>query len=267
MSTIEGGANQSAEQQQEVTATPNTIGTEGSAATTQETTAPGGIRVKYNKEERVISHEEAPTWIQKGLNYDKLQERSTQLEQQAKNLERVAKAYGFPDVDSYMTALDQYERQQEIEAEARRLGVEPDVVARFREELNPLKEKLTQYEQQMQTVKEQEATLKVERELTELKTKYPDFDQYKDRAFELAIESGYRLEDAYKLASYEDKMANTAKQTEAETIRKLQQNASTTPGALGAEGAEHKTGFASMSKAEQRKFIEEVKAGRRTSFD
>lgn len=184
-----------------------------------------------------------------------------------KNLERVAKAYGFHDVDSYMAALDQYERQQEIEQEARRLGVEPDVVARFREELNPLKEKLTQYEQQMQTVREQEASLKVERELTELKTKYPDFDQYKDRAFELAIKSGYRLEDAYKLASYEDKMANTAKQTEAETIRKLQQNASTTPGALGAEGAEHKTGFASMSKAEQRKFIEDVKAGRRTSFD
>lgn len=228
---------------------------------------PDGIRVRYNKEERVIPHEEAPTWIQKGLNYDKLQERSTQLEQQAKSLERVAKAYGFPDVDSYMTALDEYERQQEIEQEARRLGVEPDVVARFREELNPLKDKLSQYEQQMQSVREQEATLKVEREVTDLKAKYPDFDQYKDRAFDLAINSGYRLEDAYKLASYEDKMANTAKQTESETIRKLQQNASTTPGALGAEGAEHKTGFAAMSREDQRKFIAEVKAGRRTSFD
>ncbi|MCE3202476.1 hypothetical protein [Paenibacillus sonchi] len=188
------------------------------------------------------------------------------MEQQAKNLERVAKAYGFPDVDSYMTALDQYERQQEIETEARRLGVEPDVVARFRDELNPLKEKLTQYEQQMQTVRDREATLRVEQELVDLRGKYSDFEQYKDRAFELAINDGYKLEDAYKLASYEDKIAKTAQQAESDTIRKLQANANSTPGALGAEGAEHKTGFAALSKEEQRKMIAEVKAGNRTTL-
>ncbi|WP_342440015.1 hypothetical protein NSS79_15415 [Paenibacillus sp. FSL L8-0436] len=264
MSTLPEGANQSAAPEEVITEPTNTA--VASPATTQETQAPQGIPVKYNKEDRVIPYEEAPTWIQKGMNYDKLQERSTQLEAQAKNLERVAKAYGFHDVDSYMTALDQYERQQEIEQEARRLGVEPDVVARFREELNPLKEKLTEYETQMQTVREQEATLRIEQELIGLRSRYPDFDQYKDRAFELAIESGYKLEDAYKLASYEDKMANTAKQTEAETIRKLQNNANSTPGALGAEGAEHKTGFASLSREDQRKMIAEVKAGTRKTL-
>ncbi|MEK8206765.1 hypothetical protein NST41_14325 [Paenibacillus sp. FSL L8-0696] len=184
-----------------------------------------------------------------------------------KNLERVAKAYGFQDVDSYMTALDEYEQQQQIEQEARRLGVDTDVIVRFREELNPIKSELNQYKQEMQTVREEKATLAVERELADLKTRFPDFDQYKDRAFELAINDGYKLEDAYKLASYEDKIANTAKQTEAETIRKLQANAASTPGALGSEGAEHKTGFSTMSKADQRKFIEDVKAGRRNSFD
>lgn len=184
-----------------------------------------------------------------------------------KNLERVAKAYNFPDVDSYLEALDQYEQQQQIEAEARRLGVEPDVVARFREELNPLKQKLSEYETQMQTVREKEAELTLQSQLAELKGKYSDFDTYQQRAFDLAIEHGYSLEDSYKLASYEDKLANTAKQTEAETIRKLQNNAATTPGALGAEGAEHKTGFSALSKADQRKMIAEVKAGTRTSFD
>ncbi|KGE20054.1 hypothetical protein [Paenibacillus wynnii] len=263
MSTFEEGANQSAEQQPNVTATPDT--TVAAPATTQETPVEG-IRVKYNKEERIIPNEEAPNWIQKGLNYDKLQERSTQLETQAKNLERVAKAYGFPDVDSYMTALDEFEQQQQLEQEARRLGVDVDVVARFREELNPIKSELDQYKTEMQTVREEKAALAVERELTDLKGRYPDFDKYKDRAFDLAIESGYKLEDAYKLASYEDKIAKTAQQTEAETIRKLQNNALSTPGALGAEGAEHKTGFSSLSKDEQRKMIAEVKAGTRKTL-
>lgn len=261
MSTIPEGANQSAEHQEVITETPDMAA--AAPATTQETPVEG-IRVKYNKEERIISNEEAPNWIQKGLNYDKLQERSTQLEAQAKNLERVAKAYGFPDVDSYMTALDKYEQEQQIAEEAAKLGVDESVIV---EHLAPLKQKLSEYETQMQSIREKEASLRIEQEIADLKTRFTDFDKYKERAFELAIDSGYKLEDAYKLASYEDKIASTAKQTEADTIRKLQANAQSTPGALGAEGAEHKTGFAAMSKADQRKFIEDVKAGRRTSFD
>lgn len=185
-------------------------------------------------------------------------------EAQVNALERTARVYGFADVDSYLQALDNYEREQEIRTEAERLGVDESVII---EHLAPLKQKLNEYEQQMQSVREREAMLQVEQQLADLRAKHPDFDQYKDRAFDLAINSGYKLEDAYKLASYEDKLANISKQTEAETIRKLQDNASSTPGALGAEGAEHKTGFAAMSKDEQRKFIEDVKAGRRNSFD
>lgn len=185
-------------------------------------------------------------------------------EAQVNALERTARVYGFADVDSYLQALDNYEREQEIRTEAERLGVDESVII---EHLAPLKQKLNEYEQQMQSVREREAMLQVEQQLADLRAKHQDFDQYKDRAFDLAINSGYKLEDAYKLASYEDKLANISKQTEADTIRKLQDNASSTPGALGAEGAEHKTGFAAMSKDEQRKFIEDVKAGRRTSFD
>lgn len=231
-------------------------------ATTQET-APEGIRVKYNKEERVIPNEEAPTWIQKGLNYDKLQERTTALEAQAKALERTAKVYGFADVDSYLQALDKYEQEQAIREEAEKLGVDESVVLQH---LAPLKQKLSEYEQQMKSVKEKEAQLRLEQEVNQLKATYPDFEQYQLDALQLVIDKGYGIEDAYKLVSYQDKLANIGKQTEAETIRKLQQNAMTTPGALGAEGTEHKTGFASLSKEEQRRYIEEVKAGKRTSL-
>lgn len=259
MSTFDEGANQSTGEEV-ITETTDTAA--AAPATTQDTPVEG-IRVKYNKEERIIPNEEAPNWIQKGLNYDKLQERSTLLESQAKNLERVAKLYNFPDVDSYMTALDQYERDQQIAAEAEKLGVDESVII---EHLAPLKAKLSEYETQMVSIREKEAGLRIEQEIADLKTRFPDFDKYKDKAFELAIADGYKLEDAYRLASYDDKMSSISKQTEADTIRKLQGNADSTPGALGAEGAEHQTGFAAMSKADQRKFIEDVKAGRRNSF-
>ncbi|PNQ82689.1 hypothetical protein [Paenibacillus sp. F4] len=194
----------------------------------------------------------------------KLQEKfESQYGATQKNLERVAKLYGFQDVDQYMSALDQYEHEQEIAAEAQRLGVDEQVVL---EHLAPLREKLTQYEQEMQSVREEKELLRVEREIADLTKQYPDFGQYQDKVIQKAIETGYRLEDAYKLVTFEDKLANISKQTEADTIRKLQENANSTPGALGAEGAEHKTGFASLSKEDQRKMIAEVKAGRRTSL-
>ena len=130
-----------------------------------------------------------------------------------------------------------------------------------------MKEKIAAFEEKEKALEQERAMVRIEQEVNGLKAKYSDFEQYQDRVFDLAIKDGYKLEDAYRLASYEDKIANIAKQTEAETIKKIQQNGATATGSLGAEGAEHKTGFASLSKAEQRRMIEEVKQGKRTSFD
>lgn len=77
------------------------------------------------------------------------------------------------------------------------------------------------------------------------------------------------MEIAYKAMraeQLEKQLAEVAQKTEADTIRKLQNNAQSTPGALGAEGAEHNTGFSSLSREDQRRMIEEVKQGKRTSL-
>ena len=65
--------------------------------TTQETST--GHRIKYNGEEKIISYDEAPTWIQKGMNYDKVAERAKEAETFQKNLDRIAKHYGFDSHD------------------------------------------------------------------------------------------------------------------------------------------------------------------------
>ncbi|ASS66218.1 hypothetical protein [Paenibacillus sp. RUD330] len=227
--------------------------------TTQETPAtPEGIRVKYNKEERVIGLDEAPTWIQKGLNYDKLQEKVGTYEQHSKQLERAAKYYGFSDVDSYVQALDEDERNRQIAEEAERLGVDESVIM---EHLQPLRQKVDELSAKDQELTRLKTEMELTKQLTDIRAKYPDFDQYSEKVVEF-YNQGYQLEHAYILASHEDKVSKIAKETESNTIRNLQQNAATSTGALGAESPEEKTGYLSMSPAERKAFREQFIRGR-----
>jgi hypothetical protein len=231
-------------------------------ATTQE--APKGMTVKYNKEDRFVSDEELPSYVQKGLNYDKVSDRAKEADTFQQNLERIAKHYGFETHSDYLAELDRFEQQKRIEEEADKLGVDESVI---REHLEPLKKQVAQFEQEKESLRQERLQVQINAELTDLKAKYSDFDKHQDKVFDMAISQGYKLEDAYKVATYEEKLSGIAKQTEAETIRKLQQNAVGSTGALGSEGTEHQTGFAFLSKDAQRKIIEEVKQGKRTSFD
>lgn len=146
--------------------------------TTQETAAPEGFTVKYNKEERFVSKDEAPNWIQKGLNYDKVQERAQQLEAQAKYLEKQARISGYTSVDEYVKALDAYEQQQQIEQEANKMGVDPDTYAQY---FAPVNQQLSELQQKVQTY-EQQATAQQQAELSkrqwgELYTAHPSLSE------------------------------------------------------------------------------------------
>lgn len=224
--------------------------------TTQETPAtPEGIRVKYNKEERVIGLDEAPTWIQKGLNYDKLQEKVGTYENHSKQLERAAKYHGFSTVDSYLEALDQSEQDQQIREEADRLGVDEAVIREFRNQIQPLEQKVNKLSESEEKYNQLVQELEIQKQLTDIRGKYPDFDQYSEKIVEYHGK-GYDLEDAYILASHHEKLNKIAKETESNTIRNLQQNAATSTGALGAESPETMSGYLSMTPAERKAFRE-----------
>ncbi|WP_054958700.1 hypothetical protein [Paenibacillus dakarensis] len=173
-------------------------------------------------------------------------------------LDRTAKYYGFDNHDDYMTALEQAEQDRLIQQEAEKMGVPEDVI---REHMQPMKQKLTEYEQKLQQIEEQEQLRKIEAEIQTLSSRYPDFDQYKKQVFDLAGNRGYSLEDAYKIATYEDRMNSAAQQARQETIRNIQQNAETATGALGADAPDQAAGYAGMSAAERKAFRERVKSG------
>lgn len=212
-------ANHSEEVVQETVDTPvettqEPIETPETPATTQE----DYFTVKYNKEERKISRDEAPEYIQKGLNYDKIKQQVDQLTPYQQHLEKVAKFSGYDSPDEFISALEQAERMQQIQQEASKLGVNEDV---YKEHFEPFKEKLSTMEQELMIYKEKEAFRAIENEVNTLKSKYEDFGQIEDKVFDLAQEKGYNLEDAYKLLTYETRIDNVARQKEQEVLARV----------------------------------------------
>lgn len=218
---------------------------------------PKGLKIKFNKEERFVPDEELPTWVQKGFNHDRLQERVKSLETQSQMLDRVARFYGHEDYESFAQAFEEAERVERAKEEARRLGMDEKLYQQF---LQPINEKLSEAEKTIQSFQKQEALRQIDAEVAKLKSQHPDFDQYQDKVFELALGNGYSLEDAYIIASHKDKLAAAQQQAEQEALEKLKQNAESTPGSLG-NGNTENTGYATMTDAEKRAFREKVKRG------
>lgn len=238
------------------TSEPIETTTEGNDSPPQE--EPRGIKVKYNKEDRFVTEDEAPDWIQKGMNYDKVSEKADRYQQM---LDRTAKINGFDDHEAYAAALDQYEIDQRIQEEADRLNVSEDVI---REYIQPLKQELDELKGKDARRAEEDMLRTVEMKLDGMEKNtadYPDFSKHKNSILQLAAERGYALEDAYKIATYDERVTNARMQAQQETIRNLQQNADSSTGALGADSPDQANGYMAMSQSERKAFRDRVKRG------
>ncbi|MFD1776656.1 hypothetical protein [Paenibacillus rhizophilus] len=259
---MEETANHSGIEQQETPVTETvTESIETPVETSPPQEEPRGIKVKYNKEERFVPEDEVPNWVQKGLNYDKVSEKAKEAERYQQILDRTAKFYGFETHEQYMEALEQAETDRRIQQEADRLGVPEEVI---REYVQPLKSELDQLKQKDQQRAEADAIRQVEQQIASMEAdaaSYPDFTQHKAQVINLAAERGYSLEDAYKIVTYDSRIQTAQQQAQQEAIRKLQQNADSSTGALGADSPDTATGYMSMSPAERKAFRDAVKRG------
>jgi hypothetical protein len=84
--------------------------TEDSEPTTVQEKPAKGIKVKFLGEEKEVPEDEAPTWIQKGMNHDRLQEK---LSEQQKALDEVAVLQGFKDHADLIANLPKLREQQQ----------------------------------------------------------------------------------------------------------------------------------------------------------
>lgn len=174
--------------------------------------------ITYNKETVKIPVAERKNYLQKGYNYDKVQAKASELEGQVKYLEKRARQEGFDDVQSYLKAIDEFEQQQQIQAEASKYGVPEDFI---RAELQPLKSELEQLRQEREKYQQNDVVRQIDSEIATLSQKYDDFAGMKDEVMDFAIERGYKLEDAYRLMTYESKMEQAALKKEQETLARV----------------------------------------------
>ena len=214
---------------------------------------PQAFKVKYNKEEMEIPYEQAPDYIQKGLNYDKVQGKLSTYETQ---LERIARITGYSNPDEMLSSLDEIERQREEERYAE-LGLDKETFESFMAEHPDI-----QFARQIRAEKEQEARLT--QEGNELFAEFPDLkvEDIPKEAWALREERGVSLLDAYLRVNYK----NISQQKEQEVIKKLQNNSKTSVGALDREGVNHNVGYSSMSAAEKKALRERVLRGETVQF-
>jgi hypothetical protein len=208
--------------------------------------------IKYNSEEVKIPVSERQTYLQKGYNYDKVNQRVTEYEQQ---LNRVAQLSGYNTHDELLSALDDIEQQQQ-RAQYEEAGIDPDIMNQFIEKHPDI-----QYARELK--QKEEETQRFNNEANELFQAFPDLkpENIPPEAFQLQKQMELQnkhipLLDAYLRTSYK----SLGQQKEQEAIQKLQGNANATPGALGA-GAEHNTSYSAMSATDKKALRERVLRG------
>lgn len=180
--------------------------------------------------------------------------KAQEAERYQQMLDRTAKYHGFDNHDTYMQALEQAEMEKRIQEEADKLGVDESVI---RDHLQPLNQKLTEYESKVQKMEEAEMVRKVESQIQSMEidtANFPDFGKYKNDVINMAASNGYSLDVAYKIVTYDERVNTARAQAEQEAIRKLQQNADSSTGSLGADAPDPQGGYLGMTPAERKAF-------------
>lgn len=183
---------------------------EGDAPVVDEPTEEEFDLIKYNKEEIKIPVSERQTYLQKGYNYDKVQQQLQEQSQAAKTaqerLDKVARFSGYEDHEAFMEAISQAEEQQKIQSQAQELAAqmgvtEEQAMAYMQNSLNPLQSKMAQMEQQIQQYQQETFNAQVVQTLVKVEQKYPDFREHSDAVFERMKELDVKpTERAFEMA-------------------------------------------------------------------
>lgn len=149
--------------QPEVTAAPTAQPEAAMQVETTEPVAPAvdqpKLKVKYNKEEKELSLDEARDYAEKGMNYDKVKGRLDELENKWQEYEATAQTLGAPIdkifkslKDSHYAKLDKERAEREgiSEEQARAKRLLEDRAKQAETEAQTYKQKLSEKEQQDQ---------------------------------------------------------------------------------------------------------------------
>lgn len=138
--------------------------------------------------------------------------------QHSSKLDTLAKQLGFSSADEYLQAAEEQARERQAAEEAQRLGMD---MSAYNEHLAPLKDRLSKYEQELQQLRQSDIERQVRADYDRLRATHPDFEAVAPDVFKLASERGYSLDDAYKLVTYDSRLAATKQETEQEVLARV----------------------------------------------
>ncbi|MGZ0043403.1 hypothetical protein [Paenibacillus ottowii] len=203
---------------------------------------PKGITVKYNGQDVFIPEDEVVTHARKGLNYDKIENRSKQYESA---LDRLARHQGFKDHAALLENLDRIEQEAaqqklndfeqlktSLREDAENAGIDPDLLDRYLDNhplLQQAQETVQRSQQEQEYRKQEELQQKQLAGWQMLFDKYPDLAEQVDAETGTAawmtpdmharLERGYDPIDAYELVHRDALTAQTRKQAEQAVIK------------------------------------------------
>lgn len=135
--------------------------------------------------------------------------------QQATRLEQIASAAGFASVDDYFTAVDAQLRERQAAEAAQRMQIDTETYKQF---FDPVNTELAQTKQELQRLQQADLERQIHADHARLSTQYPDFKEHEDAVWELATKRRLPLEDAYKLVSYDARIAAARQEAEQQVL-------------------------------------------------
>lgn len=205
------------------------------------------LTIKYNKQDKELSQEDAITLAQKGMNYDHLQSKVDSLSKTTARLEEQAKANGMT-VDEYLDKLDEVQRDFEYnnaleKAKAENPGADEKLLERIVKaeiELSRKDKELNKVNTKTKIAEEKHADL--QKQIDKFLSIHTDIkaDQLEsvltDDMYEL-MDQGYTISEAYdKIKSNEAVASNSAAKAQAKVNQKKEDNKSKSLGNISNSG-------------------------------
>lgn len=204
-----------------------TEGTEGVVTEPSTEPAPQTLKVRFNHEDRELSMDEATVYAQKGMNYDRIEQRSKEQEAKLTKYESMAKMFGFESAEAMMSqAKDNYinVKIQELVNQGN-----SEAMARFLVQ-QEMKEQNANVQSEPATQETEAPVIRgvspeIKEQIKEFSAAYPDVTKIPDEVFKMHTE-GVRLKTAYAIWEKQNSMekVQAEKQAALNELAILKQN-------------------------------------------
>lgn len=200
----------------------------------------------------------------------RLREKTSEFEEKHKpqlqaysQLEGISKTLGFASVDDYLAAVNDQARQRQAEQEAERLGVDPETYNQF---FAPVHQDLQNTKQELQRLRQADLERQIRSDYDRLSAQYPDFKEHEQAIWQLATERRLPLEDAYKLVSYDSRIAAARLETEQQVLANVTGRGEKQVLSANDRGAATKLDPSAMSLKDIEAISARVQRGERITF-